>query len=164
EEARGRVSIGRGHGRALRPRGGARLPVAAGSRGGEPGRGIVRQAHLRADRQGARNQDTLAHELLPQAGPERGEPATADAIDGRPVRELGAAGDPGGTMTAIPLLTTEGDAYARGLAHGQRFGREIADNVETYLRRFAASGLDREAAFVEAERWLKAIGAENRSY
>ena len=67
-------------------------------------------------------------------------------------------------MTEIPLLTTEGDAFARGLAHGARFAREIADNVGTYLRRFAASGLDRDAAFVEAERWLRAIGAENPSY
>ena len=38
-----------------------------------------------------------------------------------------------------------------GVAHGQRFAREIADNVATYLRRFAASGLDRDEAFAEAE-------------
>ena len=54
-------------------------------------------------------------------------------------------------MTSIPLLTTEGGAHARGLAHGRRFAQEIADNVETYLRRFAASGLDRDAALVEGE-------------
>jgi isopenicillin-N N-acyltransferase-like protein len=67
-------------------------------------------------------------------------------------------------MSSIPLLSTDGDANARGLAHGARFAREIADNVATYLRRFAASGLDRDAAFVEAERWLRAIGAESPSY
>jgi isopenicillin-N N-acyltransferase like protein len=67
-------------------------------------------------------------------------------------------------MTAIPLLTTDGNAYSRGLAHGHRFAREIADNVETYLRRFAASGLDRREAFVEAERWLRAISSQNESY
>jgi isopenicillin-N N-acyltransferase like protein len=67
-------------------------------------------------------------------------------------------------MTGIPLLTTDGDAHARGLAHGRHFAREIADNVETYLRRFAASGLDRDGAFAEAERWLPAIVAQSPSY
>src|SRR5262249_37335924 len=61
------------------------------------------------------------------------------------------------SMTAIAHLTTEGDAHARGFAHGRRFAREIADNVATYLRRFAASGLDRDEAFAEAARWRKAI-------
>src|SRR5499426_902307 len=67
-------------------------------------------------------------------------------------------------MTAIALLTTEGDAHACGLAHGRRFAREIADNVATYLRRFAASGLNRDEAFVEAGRWRKAIAAHNGAY
>src|SRR5919108_3936481 len=67
-------------------------------------------------------------------------------------------------MTSIPLLTAEGDAYACGLAHGRRFTHEIADNVATYLRRFAASGLDRDAADAEAERWLAAIAAQSPSY
>src|SRR5262245_28210660 len=67
-------------------------------------------------------------------------------------------------MTAIALLTTEGDAHACGLAHGRRFAREIADNVATYLRRFAASGLDRDAAFAEAKRWRAAIAAHNPAY
>ena len=67
-------------------------------------------------------------------------------------------------MTRIPLLTTQGDAYACGLAHGRRFAREIADNLATYLRRFAASGLDRDAAFTEAARWRKAIAAHNGIY
>jgi len=67
-------------------------------------------------------------------------------------------------MTGIPLLTTEGDAYDCGLAHGRRFAREVADNVATYLRRFAASGLDRDEAFAEAVRWRVAIAAQNASY
>jgi isopenicillin-N N-acyltransferase-like protein len=67
-------------------------------------------------------------------------------------------------MTGISLLTTDGDAYACGLAHGRRFAREIADNVATYLRRFAASGLHRDAAFAEAARWRKAIAAHNGAY
>src|SRR5215475_7684893 len=67
-------------------------------------------------------------------------------------------------MTAIALLTTEGDAHACGLAHGRRFAREIADKVATYLRRFAASGLHRDAAFAEAVRWRRAIAAHNGAY
>src|SRR5262249_1195462 len=67
-------------------------------------------------------------------------------------------------MTAIALLATEGDAHACGLAHGRRFAQEIADNVATYLRRFAASGLDRDAAFAEAARWRKAIAEHNPTY
>ena len=46
-------------------------------------------------------------------------------------------------MPAIPLLRVEGDAYACGLAHGRRFAREIADNLETYLSRFAAASAGR---------------------
>jgi len=67
-------------------------------------------------------------------------------------------------MTSIALLTTDGAPHARGLAHGQRFAAEIADNVEAYLRRFAASGLDRDQAFAEADHWLKAIVAQDASY
>jgi isopenicillin-N N-acyltransferase like protein len=67
-------------------------------------------------------------------------------------------------MTGIPLLTTQGDAHACGLAHGRRFAREIADNLATYLRRFAVSGLNRESAFAEAARWRQAIAAQNGAY
>ncbi len=67
-------------------------------------------------------------------------------------------------MSSIPLLTTDGDAHACGLAHGRRFAKEVADNVETYLRRFAASGLGRDEAFAEAERWLAAISGQNPAY
>jgi len=67
-------------------------------------------------------------------------------------------------MADIAHLTTEGHAHACGLAHGRRFTREIADNVATYLRRFAASGLNRDAAFAEAARWRKAIAAHNGAY
>jgi isopenicillin-N N-acyltransferase like protein len=67
-------------------------------------------------------------------------------------------------MSGIALLTTEGGAHARGLAHGRRFAREIADNVATYLRRFAASGLGRDQAFAEAARWRKAIAGQDGAY
>ena len=61
-------------------------------------------------------------------------------------------------MSSIPLLTTD------GVAHGRRFAEEIAANVATYLRRFAASGLDRVEDFVEAETWRKAIAAQSPGY
>ena len=64
----------------------------------------------------------------------------------------------------IALLRATGGEYACGLAHGCRFSREIADNVETYVRRFAVSGLERDAACVEAERWLAAIAALAPAY
>jgi isopenicillin-N N-acyltransferase-like protein len=67
-------------------------------------------------------------------------------------------------MSSIPLLTTDGDAHARGFAHGRRFAQEIAANIATYLRRFAASGLDRVEAFVEAETWRKAIATQSPGY
>jgi isopenicillin-N N-acyltransferase-like protein len=67
-------------------------------------------------------------------------------------------------MTTIPLLTVEGAPHACGLAHGRRFAREIAENVETYLRRFELSGLRRKAAFAEAERWLAAMADQSPSY
>src|SRR5260370_41594415 len=67
-------------------------------------------------------------------------------------------------MTAIALLTTAGGAHACGLAHGRRFSREIARNVETYIGRFAASGFDRDEAFIAAERWLAAITALAPAY
>jgi isopenicillin-N N-acyltransferase-like protein len=67
-------------------------------------------------------------------------------------------------MSGIALLTTEGGAHAGGLAHGRRFAAEIADNVATYLRRFAASGLDRDQAFAEAARWRKAIAVHDGDY
>ena len=67
-------------------------------------------------------------------------------------------------MSAIACLTVTGDAHACGLAHGTRFAREIAENIETYLRRFAASCLARDQALVEGRRWLAAIAKTNPAY
>src|SRR5437879_4547050 len=70
----------------------------------------------------------------------------------------------GDSMPQILQLTIEGEAHECGLAHGRRFAREIADNIETYLSRFAAAGLRREQASAEAHRWLEAIAAESPAY
>jgi len=64
----------------------------------------------------------------------------------------------------IPSLTVGAEPHARGIAHGRRFAHEIADNVATYLRRFAASGLSRDAAFAEAARWRAAMATQNAAY
>ena len=40
----------------------------------------------------------------------------------------------------IPQLTVGEDPFERGHAHGRVFAREVADNVETYVRRFETSG------------------------
>src|SRR4051812_49262983 len=67
-------------------------------------------------------------------------------------------------MTTIPFLAASGSAHARGLAHGRRFAQEIAQNLQTYVGRFNASGLDRDEAFSEAEHWRNAIAALARAY
>ena len=67
-------------------------------------------------------------------------------------------------MTGIKTLDLEGDAFARGLAHGRKLKREVAENIETYLRRFQASGLERLAALKEGARWADAIAAQNPDY
>ena len=48
--------------------------------------------------------------------------------------------------STLPLLELGGDPYERGLVHGRELAGAIAENVETYLARFAVSGLGAEAA------------------
>lgn len=67
-------------------------------------------------------------------------------------------------MSTIKSLDLEGGAFERGRAHGQALSREVAENIETYLRRFEAGGLAREAALAEGKRWLEAISAQNADY
>ncbi len=64
----------------------------------------------------------------------------------------------------MPSLTVGEDPRERGLSHGVRFAAEIKENLETYLRRFEASGLDREAAFAEGKHWLRAMKLQNEDY
>lgn len=67
-------------------------------------------------------------------------------------------------MSVIRHLDLDGDALARGRAHGRALKREVAENIETYLRRFAAGGLDRAAALAEGARWHDAIATQNPEY
>ncbi|MEP9378760.1 C45 family peptidase [Aquabacter sp. CN5-332] len=67
-------------------------------------------------------------------------------------------------MQAVPSLTVGDDPRERGRLHGARFADDIASNLETYLRRFEASGLDRDTAFLEGNRWFASIRRQNEEY
>lgn len=64
----------------------------------------------------------------------------------------------------IPSLTVGEDPFERGMMHGRAFAADVAANLETYLRRFEASGLGREEAFAEAARWRHAMARQNAEY
>ena len=64
----------------------------------------------------------------------------------------------------LPLLELTGDPYQRGLVHGRTLAGAIARNVETYLARFAASGLDAETARREGEGWIDVTRRQNADY
>lgn len=67
-------------------------------------------------------------------------------------------------MARIPSLTVGEEAFERGLRHGRAFAAAVAHNLETYFRRFEASGLPRGEALAEAARWLDAIARANPEY
>lgn len=67
-------------------------------------------------------------------------------------------------MEHVPSLTVGDDPLERGRKHGARFSSEIARNLETYLNRFEASGLERGLALGEGEEWLRAIRLQNADY
>ena len=68
------------------------------------------------------------------------------------------------TRKQMPCLTVGDNAYERGLAHGKTFSSDVAANLETYLRRFEASGLPRHEALEEAMRWQAAMETQNPDY
>ncbi len=64
----------------------------------------------------------------------------------------------------MPCLTVGDNAFERGVAHGKTFAADVAANLETYLRRFEASGLARAEALEEALRWQTAMQSQNTDY
>lgn len=68
------------------------------------------------------------------------------------------------TRDRMPCLTVGDDAFERGLAHGKTFATDVAANLETYLCRFEASGLNRGEAYQEARRWRQAMGPQDPEY
>lgn len=67
-------------------------------------------------------------------------------------------------MARLPSLTVGDDAAERGSRHGRTFARAVAENLETYYRRFEASGLGRAEALAEGARWLQSMAAANAEY
>lgn len=65
---------------------------------------------------------------------------------------------------SIPALDLTGDPCARGNEHGRALAARIRDNLETYLKRFEASGLAREAALKEGEAWDATIARTSPDY
>ena len=65
---------------------------------------------------------------------------------------------------SLPFLDLSGEPEARGRAHGAALAASIRANVETYLRRFEASGLTREAALAGGAEWDHAITATSPEY
>lgn len=67
-------------------------------------------------------------------------------------------------MGSIPVLNLNGDPGVAGMAQGRALASSIRDNLQTYLRRFAHGGSDRDAVLAEAERWAAFIRRDNEAY
>ena len=67
-------------------------------------------------------------------------------------------------MADLAFLDLQGTAFERGLAHGRELKDAIAENVETYLERFAVSGFNADAARQEGRSWAEAISGHNAAY
>lgn len=67
-------------------------------------------------------------------------------------------------MSELPILELEGGPRQRGDAHGRAMASSIRANIETYLRRFEAGGLDRDGARSAAEAWESVFAREAPAY
>ncbi len=67
-------------------------------------------------------------------------------------------------MTLLPILELGDDPFERGLVHGRTLAGEIADNLQTYLNRFEAGGLNSDAVKREGHNWAEVIAQQNPSY
>ena len=67
-------------------------------------------------------------------------------------------------MTALPVLDLGDDPFERGLIHGRELAPMIAENIDTYLARFEAGGLDSAAARQEGQAWIDIIAGQNAEY
>lgn len=65
---------------------------------------------------------------------------------------------------SLPVLELGSEPFERGLAHGRAMAKQVAENLETYLRRFEAGGIDRERALAEGEAWVDFMAADNAEY
>lgn len=67
-------------------------------------------------------------------------------------------------MRRLPVLELGGDPYARGVTHGKAMPAEIRINLETYMRRLAAGGLNRARVADQADAWVDFIAGDNPEY
>ena len=67
-------------------------------------------------------------------------------------------------MASLPVLDLGSDPYERGLTHGRALSRQISENIDTYLARFAAGGLNAETARAEGVKWVDVMRAQNADY
>ena len=67
-------------------------------------------------------------------------------------------------MADLHVLELGSDPYERGLTHGRSMRKEIAENIDTYLARFAAGGLDAQTAREEGETWVGVMRDQNADY
>lgn len=68
------------------------------------------------------------------------------------------------SLDRLPAVTLSGDAYDRGLTHGESFAAEIAANVDQYLDLFEWYGAERETLLEEASEYLSVIDDHNEPY
>lgn len=67
-------------------------------------------------------------------------------------------------MASLPILDLGSDPYERGLVHGRALSKQISGNIDTYLARFAAGGLNAETARAEGVKWADVMRAQNADY
>ena len=67
-------------------------------------------------------------------------------------------------MASLPILDLGSDPYERGLTHGRALSQQISENIETYLARFAAGGLNAETARAEGVKWVDVMRDQNADY
>ena len=67
-------------------------------------------------------------------------------------------------MADLHVLELGSDPYERGLTHGRSMRKEIAENIDTYLARFAAGGLDAQTAREEGETWVGVMRDQHADY
>ena len=67
-------------------------------------------------------------------------------------------------MATLPIIELGDDAFERGLTHGRELRTQVADNLNTYLKRFEAGGLDPAAVRREGHVWAEVIAKQNPDY
>ena len=67
-------------------------------------------------------------------------------------------------MSELTFLELDGKPFERGCNHGEALKVNIEANIDTYLDRFLASGLNTGAAIKEGNNWIKPIQEQNEDY